>query len=300
MSRRFLKSFYAHTALSLCLSFIAGSLIFLTAPRPVQAACPSDDDTIPPTDSLTVPVFDSSNFAVNTLSSQSLQSLYIKECVSDGLFINAVVKPLIRAFTESIVDWIESGFEGGPTFVDDPEAFFADTAGNIIGEYISGTALGFLCDPFKLNIRLSLRLAYSRQRYIGCTLDDIVGNVGGAIEDFTGGDFSKGGWDAWAAMTTRNVNNPYGSHLETEADLAARVSSRQNIELMKLNWGQGFFSIKGADGKIRTPGAVIEGQLNTALGGNLRQLELADELDEIIGALANQLIKTVIQEGLGR
>ncbi len=47
-------------------------------------------------------------------------------------------------------------------------------------------------------------------------------------------------------------------------------------------------------GKIQTPGSVIEKQLNEALGSGQRRLEVADEIDEIVGALFSQLMKQVM------
>jgi len=42
--------------------------------------------------------------------------------------------------------------------------------------------------------------------------------------------------------------------------------------------------------KIETPGSVIEGQLENVLGSGVRQLELADSFNEIVGALVGQLV----------
>ena len=49
---------------------------------------------------------------------------------------------------------------------------------------------------------------------------------------------------------------------------------------------------------IKTPGSVIESQLEHTLGTGLRQLELADDIDKIVGALVGQLVKTVLTKGL--
>lgn len=63
---------------------------------------------------------------------------------------------------------------------------------------------------------------------------------------------------------------------------------------------------KNAEGKtvqqrcrVYTPGSVIAGGLETALGSPVRQLELADELNEIVSALFAQLVKQVMTKGLG-
>jgi hypothetical protein len=50
---------------------------------------------------------------------------------------------------------------------------------------------------------------------------------------------------------------------------------------------------------VRTPGSVIESQLETSLGTGIRQLELADSINEIVGALMGQLVNQVLGGGSG-
>lgn len=50
--------------------------------------------------------------------------------------------------------------------------------------------------------------------------------------------------------------------------------------------------------ETQTPGSVISGQLETSLGSPIRELELADEINEIVNALFAQLIKQVLTSGL--
>lgn len=50
--------------------------------------------------------------------------------------------------------------------------------------------------------------------------------------------------------------------------------------------------------ETQTPGSVISGQLETTLGSPIRELELADEINEIMNALFAQLIKQVLIGGL--
>ncbi|CAN5708740.1 hypothetical protein BH11PAT2_BH11PAT2_08550 [soil metagenome] len=48
---------------------------------------------------------------------------------------------------------------------------------------------------------------------------------------------------------------------------------------------------------VRTPGSVIESQLENSLGTGIRQLELADSINEIVGALMGQLVNQVLGSG---
>ena len=79
------------------------------------------------------------------------------------LIVITIVKQLLQDVLDSTVDWINSGFEGNPAFVTDPEQFFTDIADGIAGEFIAGSDLNFLCSPFQSQIRLSLQRNYAER-----------------------------------------------------------------------------------------------------------------------------------------
>lgn len=159
-----------------------------------------------------------------------------------------------------------------------------------------------------------------------------------SINGFTAGDFKQGGWPAFVSLTTEPQNNIYGAYLTAESELSWRVAQAQNQQRDELTQGKGFLSWKkctktGVENtaeradqgtgegnytgpersfegtgegyvpeekcEIQTPGSVIAGSLENSLGGPLRELELADELNEIVNALFAQLVTQVLQAGLG-
>lgn len=234
-----------------------------------------------------------------------------KECVLDPLGF-ALAEGVISSLIRSVTDWVNNGFEGGPTFVTDPQAFLGEIADNTALDFIEGTELGFLCSPFALEVRIAL--AVDRQPFrdrIRCSLGDVTDNV----EGFLSGDFSQGGWPAWFRVHTRLQNNPFGAQYLAKAELSARIASRQRTQEQEWNWSGGFFSKKKcveykdvplahagagatsqvcARSEIVTPGTQINEQLNNALGSGLRRLELADEFDELINALLAQLAQQAL------
>ncbi len=216
---------------------------------------------------------------------------------------NRILKPLIKQFTNSIVAWINNGFQGGPQFVTDPQSFFLSTADRVAGNFIyTDPDLNFLCYPL---LKLSLNLGYSKpfKDEIKCTLSQVIDNV----DDFTR-DFSKGSWPAWFSVTQNQQNNPFGAYVLAENELTKRIASQISTDKMQLEWGKGILSAQDClqsdyrtgdclqYGPIKTPGTVINDQLSAALGDGLRQLELADEFDEIVGALIGQLMDQVVMK----
>jgi hypothetical protein len=261
-----------------------------------------------------------------------------KEFVLDPL-VSALGKQIIQALTASIVSWINSGFEGSPSFIQNPGSFFLDIADQATARFISDD-LANLCSPFSIDLKASLAFKYhpknAKNRY-RCTLGTIINNSKNAVSNasingFTAGDFRQGGWPAFISMTTESQNNIYGAAIQTNAELSLRVAGIQSQQRDELSQGKGFLSFRDPscvkqarayaatagegnfgetadsfenssilseyDCPILTPGNVIAGATEQYLGTPLRQLELADEIGEILGALFSQLTSNILKKGL--
>jgi hypothetical protein len=101
-----------------------------------------------------------------------------KGCLLDSL-AQAAAKVVLQEMTADIVNWINSGFQGNPAFLTNPEAFFLDTADQVTGAFIANSgALSALCSPFNLDIRLNLAMMASKPRIrYTCTLNTVIQNV---------------------------------------------------------------------------------------------------------------------------
>ena len=126
-----------------------------------------------------------------------------KEFTLDSIFLNTA-KVSINVLTESIVNWINRGFDGNPAFVDDFGGFLREVADRETAQFIEGTALELLCSPWRANIKVALSLPTGYREEVACTLSDIVANM----DNFVKGDFRQGGWGGWFQLTTRPNNNP--------------------------------------------------------------------------------------------
>jgi hypothetical protein len=159
-----------------------------------------------------------------------------------------------------------------------------------------------------------------------------------SVEGFMGGDFKQGGWGAFTALTTQPQNNIYGAYIQSDSELRATISRNQATINADLSMGSGFMSWEkcetvvsyhqddeegqragqyyvdttpdvrvksGKDGMVNveschkeTPGSVIGSSLNKQLGIPADALNIADELNEIVGALFSQLVVQVLNGGL--
>lgn len=188
-----------------------------------------------------------------------------KEFVGNKLAV-MIANQLIQRMTASVVNWINTGFEGSPAFLTNPEGFFTDVGDQITGELLEKTgALSQLCSPFSFDLRLNIALnqAYSsgNKRY-QCTLSTIINNSknsvnnigrnsgiiltgsadGTTISNFVNGDFSQGGWSGFIAYTTEAQNNPIGAWIMADSDLHSKIDQKKSAVNSDLNRGQGFLS----------------------------------------------------------
>lgn len=167
---------------------------------------------------------------VNTIKEQGLDAIgYI------------IAKAILSKITASTVNWINTGFQGNPSFLTDPERFFGNMGDQIASQYILGanSPLNQLCSPFKAEVRLALVKNHLQENTFQsqCTFAAIGAN----FENFTR-DFTQGGWDGWFTMTQQDQNNPYGAYLQAKQQLSVQIGTQQNKYQTQVSNGNGFLS----------------------------------------------------------
>ncbi len=231
----------------LLIFFIAFSFTFSIATKDTHAVFGAGDTV--------VVVGDASPTGIENFINHTMDNL--KNFVLDKA-ATLIAKQILHSLTVSVINWINTGFEGSPSFLTNPGAFFLDAADQVTGAFLASNGpLSSLCSPFAIDIRLSLALsqtALSTQRYT-CTLGkiieaqsngpDVIVNgqvVRSSMGGFLQGDFNQGGWPAFVALTTEPQNNPYGAFLSAQGDLSSRINARQGAIQADLQLGSGFMS----------------------------------------------------------
>lgn len=257
-------------------------------------------------------VLDPTNLVQTTATAIASTANLIKEKVLDGLAW-AIAKRIVSNMMRSLITWVNSGFSGSPSFIQDLDKFLLQAADEVVGERINnlGGIGSFICSPFRLNIQIALSIKYQQTRQgkplAACTLSGVFNN----FENFIEGNFQRGGWKDWITLTAQPEKyTPYGQFLAAESYISIGASNKKSNELQKASWGKGFLSKKtceagvGPNGPIQncvisTPGTVIAASLNKALGSPTDALIQADEIDELIGALMGQLANKAISGAAG-
>jgi hypothetical protein len=243
--------------------------------------------------------------------------LQIKEFALDG-FAWAAINIIIQEMIRSVTAWVNAGFpSGGPAFVRDLKGFLLNIADGIAGDFIlNNTNLGFMCSPFRLDIQFALAgqylanrdggLGYQPQCRVSSILQNIRNftvNVNGQVDldaAYDSTTFAAGGWAWWMAATENQENNVFGAYAKAQTALNVALRNAKGEEVKLLDFGQGFLSRKECNPpgskncQIVTPGQVIETQLNEVLNLPAGRLQVADEINELVGALLSQLVSKVL------
>lgn len=240
-----------------------------------------------------------------------------------------VAKAAIQSMTQSIVTWINSGFEGSPAFVTDLNTNLRQLGDAVAMQFVNDLLFDTgktdtIRSPYVERIGQAIATGY----YLSTSGDRLQARLEYTLQNFSRnpqaflhGDFRQGGWNAWYATNSTCGNNPYCAQFAAHDEFIARLETQIDQRIQELSWGSGFLSWRGecsiavdqqgnvhkdtdttdlsdADKclqhRINTPGSVVEDQLAGALGSPIRQLELADSINEIVGALVTQLVSQVI------
>ena len=255
-----------------------------------------------------------------------------KEFVED-VVVWGTINAALRQLTSQTINWINSGFEGSPLYIEDLEQFLMNQ-GNVIAE-------GFLTEygskinmPFSTDIEIALgenrNSSFIERMTPTLNREEYSKFTGGENDSFSGG----GGWNTWYELTQNPANNPMESYLAAKSEMESRVANNEQIQKEQLDWGQGFLSWRECEersgasysesssedgdgnitysssatpgqgdcskwGPVQTPGSVIKDQLNEHLSTGLKRTEIATELGQIVDAFLNQLAtKALSGEGL--
>ena len=158
----------------------------------------------------------------------------------------AVAKQVRSALVKSTVNWINSGFNGSPSFVTNIDDFLMHVGDVAAMAYIDELQNNpGLKSPFQSKIAQTAYTGYllatSEDAYVRLNGYDL-NQVTYYHEEFLSGNFGRGGWEAWFAAAMRPQNNPYGAQILAMNGLELAVSGSQQNRLIELNWGGGFMS----------------------------------------------------------
>lgn len=233
-----------------------------------------------------------------------------------------IVKMLLQKLTLSTVNWINSGYDGKPSFLTNPGKFWKDIADTEILQF----GIEIRDNPYAKDWIKNQALAYRTKfaenaRY---SFNDIMQqkNPDYSAETFYT-DFSLGGWDAWTTMTQIPANNPLGAKLMFDNELQKRLAgtSQSTAEQVHeaLSQANGFLGdsrcISAGTGRIDyditeaeykesldkgspicdsweyvTPGKMVADAATTVMGYQNNSLLNVEDLNDAVAAVSDAIL----------
>lgn len=197
-----------------------------------------------------VPVKDSEVRSNTEKIDENTKSIASKETCWDAVWTSAA-KIVLAEFTSSVVNWINSGFNGSPLFLQNPKAFFKSIADQETSGLIDIIAFDDVNYPFGKVVGQSL--IEKTQGYFETnaqyTLDRALAanNPGVTRVEFLQ-DFKVGGWSAFFDSVIFPQNNPVGFYQMTTDELSGRLVGTNDslAEQIKdqLNHGNGLLDFQ--------------------------------------------------------
>ena len=133
-----------------------------------------------------------------------------------------IAKMFLQKLTVSTVKWINSGFDGSPSFLQNPGKFFNDIAKNEILQF----GIEIQDSPFGKDWLRNQALAYKTKfsQNAQYSLNKLIQETNPeASADKFQSNFSMGGWDAWTALTQIPANNPIGAKIMFDNEIQKRL-----------------------------------------------------------------------------
>ncbi len=163
-------------------------------------------------------MFTSSSFVAVQVNAPTDNNKKFMDCIA-----RTIARAAIQQITASVVNWINSGFNGKPSFVTNYQSFFANVADQAAGEFIkTQTNFAPYCTPFRTQIQIALAQSYARRNNAqSCTLSTLLSGTG--INLFGKNTGGTTGWGNFISFTTVPSNNPYGSYMSAQAQLQSTL-----------------------------------------------------------------------------
>ena len=185
--------------------------------------------------------------AISTAASAiGINALVVKEYGLDGI-AGVIARAIVSSMVASLVDWINSGFQGSPAFITDLEGFLLETLDKKAFEIIEelGGDGSFLCTPFRLNIQIALAIEYDNQRvnrpYRGCSVSNFIGG----FEEFLNGVQNDNFLRNWVTLTSNPEKyTPYGQYIEGRTAVRRGLADAKERAATENSWGSGYQSGK--------------------------------------------------------
>lgn len=236
--------------------------------------------------------------------------LVYKECVLDGI-VASNREAAIAFMVKSTLGWANSNAEGEKAFVTNQKTRREQLSKGVVDQFTEGDRTEGIFEPYRDDIRQTLARGHAKftenpEDVYKSTIpddkkDDVVNFLKGR------GAFS---WDTFL-LTIQPQNNPVGALSLSLRQMLIDIDEKITDDTREIDWGDGYKphkncrQIPAGNGtyeeycEIVTPGTTIKNIINHVALTGQRQTENADEIDELMGSLMNNIHTQILTSAGG-
>ncbi len=225
--------------------------------------------------------------------------LVYKECVLRGI-VDRQREGVTSGFTKKIVGVYTTGRNGQAQFVQNiPRESQAFWTQSVVTSLQNGT-LSAVNPAFKSSIQRAIAQGYSAS--INARAQSLACPYSGDLKALETNPTQSFSWAGLAALTNSNCL-PYFAARNSYDTVMGDAASGWNDQMTQVAWGRGTYPQQtvDADGNLITvtPGALIESNLTQAVQTGFTQLQNANDIDQMVGALFAGITSQVVGDSRG-
>ncbi len=217
--------------------------------------------------------------------------LVYKECILDGV-ARKIAENVSAEYLNQSYRAFSRGRGGNPQYVTNIGEEMRRQGNIIVVNALQGTYQNALCPAFKNTVvggyaRQFVRSQNSPASTITCSLPTNQDNY----------------WETLAAFRERQ-NYPYGAYQILETQLDATLAYNERNQRERWGWNRGVYDAVDTidnplNARVITPGFLIADSISQLSGSGFRQLENANEIDQVVGNLFGGLTTQLISDTRG-
>jgi hypothetical protein len=243
------------------------------------------------------------------------------ECLNGVAY--AISKNLLQQVSDKTLRWINKGLGGNPLYVQDINSNLRSIRDEKLQNYLDSVQNSNPIFGNAIRSAITKQVTGITDGYIDKAMDTPEAKEYQKFQE----NFTYGGWDSLLNMN----NNPVGVLFNNTDRIASSIAVEQKNRFDEIQRNGGFLDMKECveyapvldletENKMRarfgypaqkevakpnciryrtvTPGSLIAEQASTILNSPTRQLEVADGINEVLGAFFDQILNKLFQNGL--
>ncbi|MDB5238241.1 MAG: hypothetical protein JWM46_511 [Candidatus Kaiserbacteria bacterium] len=225
--------------------------------------------------------------------------LVYKECVLRGI-VDRQREGVTSALTKQMTVVYTSGRNGQAQFLQSiPQESTAFWTKSVVNS-LQGSTLSAVNPAFKASIQRAIAQGYSAS--INARAQSLACPYTGDLKALETNPTQSFSWAGLASLMNPNCL-PYFAAIRANGVVMGDAASGWNDQMTQVGWGNGTYPVQTVDenGNIITvtPGAIVSSNIQQALQTGFRQLENANDIDQMVGALFAGITSQVTGDNRG-